>query len=121
MDYSTNTPLDKQSLPYSTAVLVLGILSIISCFCYGLLGIILGVTALILASKSNKVYRSNPSNYSDVSYKNMKAGKVCAIVGLSLSAVYFIVFIGFITLISSAFINTPWMELVEQMDSFGTF
>ena len=67
----------QQNLPNSTGVLVLGILSIVFCFCYGLIGMVLGIIAIVLGNKANKLYNENPTTYSESSYKNMKAGKVC--------------------------------------------
>ena len=43
--------MNQQSLPNATAVLVLGILSLLTCICYGLPGIICGIIALILYAK----------------------------------------------------------------------
>ena len=37
----------QQPLPNSTAVLVLGILSIAICWCYGLFGVTMGIIALV--------------------------------------------------------------------------
>lgn len=85
-----------QEVPSSTAVLVLGIVSIVTCFCYGLPGIVTGIIALVLASKGKKLYNENPPAYNLVSYKNLKAGSVCAIVGLSLSALYLVVVVIYI-------------------------
>jgi hypothetical protein len=76
----------KQILPNSTATLVLGILSIVLCFCYGLVGLILGIIALAISSGPKKMYLENPSLYEG--YPNLKAGRVCAIIGVSLSATY---------------------------------
>lgn len=80
----------QQDVPNSTAVLVLGILSIVFCWCYGLPGVILGIIALVLAGKGEKLYKANPEFYKQGSYKNLNAGKICAIIGLSISALMFI-------------------------------
>ena len=53
----------KQKLPNATAVLVLGILSILTCCCYGVIGLILGIVALVLASRDMKLYFENPESY----------------------------------------------------------
>jgi hypothetical protein len=79
-----------QVTPNSTAVLVLGILSIVFCWCYGLLAVILGIVALVLASQGDKAYKVNPQFYTTSSYSNLKAGRVCAIIGLSLGALMII-------------------------------
>ena len=81
-----------KQLPNATAVLVLGILSIIGCFCYGLPGIIMGIIALVLHSSDKRLYQSDSSAYEN-SYKNSKAGFICAIVGLSLAALGIVVII----------------------------
>jgi hypothetical protein len=104
------TPLDNQFpssnsgnalLPNSTAVLVLGILSILGCFCYGILGIILGSIGLVLANKDLQLYNANPTQYSPPSYNNLKAGRICAIIGLALGSLYLLIIIGFVIIYGS--------------------
>ncbi len=77
-------------LPNSTAVLVLGIISIVACIFYGLPGLICGIIALSLHKKDKTIYASDPSSY-EASFKNSRAGYICAIIGTSLSAIYFVV------------------------------
>lgn len=72
------------ALPNATAVLVLGIVSILLCCCYGG-GLITSIIALILASKDTNRYVANPAMYTPGSYSNLKAGKICAIIALVLS------------------------------------
>lgn len=98
----------QQQLPNSTAVLVLGIISIVGCFCYGIVGLILGIIALVLAGKAKKLYDQNPGMYSEASFKNMKAGKVCGIIGLCLSAAYVVFFIVYIAIIGTVISGMPW-------------
>jgi hypothetical protein len=64
-------------LPNATAVLVLGILSIVIC---GFLGII----GLVMGNKDISLYKANPGIYSESSYSSLKAGRICSIVGLCL-------------------------------------
>ena len=45
--------MDQQKLPNATAVLVLGILSIVTCCCYGIPGIVAGIIGLVLYKKDN--------------------------------------------------------------------
>ncbi|MDI1234849.1 MAG: CCC motif membrane protein [bacterium] len=82
-----------QQLPNSTAVLVLGILSIVFCLCYGVVGLTLGIIGLVLANKSLKLYTSSPNLYTTTSYKNLAAGRVCAIIGTCLSSIYILIII----------------------------
>ncbi|MBL7887985.1 MAG: hypothetical protein JNL24_00440 [Bacteroidia bacterium] len=88
--------------------MVLGIISIVACFCYGIIGIILGIIALVLASKANTLYQQNPGMYTEASFKNLKAGKVCAIIGLCLSALYLIFIIVYIVILGAVFSSMPW-------------
>ena len=104
----------QQNLPNSTGVLVLGILSIVFCFCYGLVGMVLGIIAIVLGNKANKLYNENPKTYSESSYKNMKAGKVCGIIGLCLSSLYLIVIIIYISIVGAALTAMPWAEMMNQ-------
>jgi len=108
-----NQGMNNQQLPNSTTVLVLGILSIVFCFCYGVLGIAFGIIALVLANKDNKLYQVSSSSYTESSYKNMKAGKVCAIVGLSLSSLYIIMVVIYLTIFGAAF-SAIFIEALEQ-------
>lgn len=105
-------PVVQQTLPNSTAVLVLGILSIAVCWCYGLFGIAMGIIALVLSGKAKALYASNPELYTIGSYKNMNAGRVCAIIGTVLSSLYLAVVIIYLLIIGAAlstvFTQMPW-------------
>ncbi len=80
--------MEQQKLPNSTLILVFGILSIVTCCCYGFIGLILGIVALVLANKATQVYAENPEAYTGLS--NVKTGKILAIIGIILSALYLI-------------------------------
>jgi hypothetical protein len=97
----------QASLPNATAVLVLGIFSIIGCFCYGILGLIAGIITIVLANKDLALYRANPNNYTVGSYKNVNAGRTCAIIGLSLSAIYLLLVIILLITVGTAFLSNP--------------
>jgi len=86
------------ALPNATAVLVLGILSIVTCWLYGIPGIIMGIIAIVLHKKNKTLYLSNKTKY-EQSFKNSKAGFICGIIGLCLSVlmiIYFIVVVLFV-------------------------
>lgn len=86
----------QQTLPNATLVLVLGILSIVTCCCYGVIGLILAIIALILSKKDRVLYEMNMSAYTESSFKNLSAGRVCAIIGLILNILYLLISIAFI-------------------------
>ena len=105
-------PNQQQSLPNATAVLVLGIISIVGCFCYGIVGMICSIIALVLAKKDSVSYALNPQLYSSSSYSNLKAGRVCAIIGIILSSLYLALIIIVIAVIGIAGLSHPeqWMR-----------
>lgn len=81
----------NETLPNASAVLTLGILSLVLfCCCGGFIGLILSIIALVLANKSIQLYEANPHNYSLVSYNNIKNGRLCAIIGLVLNGLMII-------------------------------
>ncbi len=88
-------------LPYSAGVLVMGIISIALCSCFGIVGITLGIISIVLGNKANKLYKESPEKYTIESYKNNRAGYICAIIGLSLSSLYLLSFIIYILFIST--------------------
>lgn len=104
---SNQNYLNFQSpLPNATAVLVLGILSIIGCFCYGS-GLIMGIIALVLARKDMRLYSANPDSYAPSSLSNIKAGRICAIIGTIISAIYLVMIIIFVVLFGAAYFSDP--------------
>lgn len=104
----------QEPVPNSVGVLVMGIISIVTCWCYGLVGITLGIIALVLASKAKKLYAETPEKYTEASYKNLKAGRVCAIIGTSLSGLYLLIIFVYILILGTAFTTAfstlPWQN-----------
>jgi hypothetical protein len=88
-------------LPNATAVLVLGIISIALCWCYGVISLTCGIVALVLANKSLAIYKTNPATFSIASYKNLKAGRICAIIGLILGGLYILFIIIYFVIVGS--------------------
>ena len=82
--------------------MVLGILSIVTCFCYGIIGVILGIIALVIAKKDLQLYRENPEVYDG--YSNLNTGRICAIIGVSIGSVVLVIFIIYLTFIASVMI-----------------
>ncbi|HEY0732132.1 MAG TPA: hypothetical protein VGD33_06920 [Chitinophagaceae bacterium] len=67
----------QRSLPNSTAIFVLGLLSLLICF-------ICGIAALIMAGNDERLYRQNPESYTSSSYDLLKAGRILSIISLCL-------------------------------------
>lgn len=83
----------QQNLPNATAALVLGIVAIPACCFYGIFGLVFGIIAWILGAGDVKKYQLNPSLYTESSYKNAKAGKICGMIATILSVLTILFFI----------------------------
>lgn len=75
-------------LPNATTVLVMGIISILGCCCYGIIGIVCGIIGLVLAKKDTALYQQNPTAYNN--YSNLNTGRILCIIGLVISSIAFI-------------------------------
>ena len=107
----------REQVPNATAVLVMGILSIVFCWCWGVIGLILGIIGLILGSKAKKIYREDPDRFSISSYKNLNAGFICSLIGTILSGLYILVVV--ISLIFGLAIGTSLMEILPWDEIFS--
>jgi len=96
----------QQPLDNATTVLVLGICSIAICG----LGPILGIIALILANGARKQYEANPVAYTASSWSNVKAGKICAIIGIILWVAIILVYVAYMI-----YVYYMVMTLTNQM------
>lgn len=108
---------NKQILPNSTAVLVLGIISIVGVLCtQGILGIVLGIIGLVLAGAPMKMYKDHPELYTESSVKNLKAGRICSIIGVSLGGALLLVVIMLVImgLAGGFFALLPFLENLDM-------
>jgi len=88
----SDNPFSQQNLPNANTILILGILSIVFCWWHlvSFVGIVLGVITLVLSMKEMDLYRAAPQKYTVSSLNNVRTGRTCAIVGLIISVVVFI-------------------------------
>ncbi|MDO9374979.1 MAG: CCC motif membrane protein [Bacteroidota bacterium] len=91
----------QQNLPNATTVLVLGIISIVGSFCYGIVGLVCGIVGLILANRDKKLYLETPDLYSPSSFSTSSAGRVCSIIGIVLSCLVIVIMVVYIAIIGS--------------------
>jgi hypothetical protein len=96
--------MEQRKLPNATAVLVLGILSILGC-CFYAIGIVFSIIALVMAKKDMALYALNPEMYDN--YSNLKTGRILAIIGLVINIIGIITTIAFIAFFGWAVINDP--------------
>lgn len=107
--------MEKQTLPNSTLILVFGIISIVTCCCYGILGLIFGIVALVLAKQAKQTYLAEPELYTG--YNNVKTGKILAIIGIILSSLNLILNIVLISIYGwdgLQEMSQEWMRVYEE-------
>ncbi|MES2556913.1 MAG: hypothetical protein V4604_12225 [Bacteroidota bacterium] len=84
-----NTPTRREKIPGAGGVLAMGILSIV--FCMGFLGPIMGIITLATSGKKVYMYHEDPDRYDESSFKQLKAGRICGVIGLSLTGLVLII------------------------------
>ena len=93
-DFQNQTQKNEFNLPVpnSNAILTLGILSIITCCCCnGIIGIILSIIAIVLAAKSKREFNRNSDMYDERTLGKVNAGRTCAIIGLTVGLLMFVI------------------------------
>ncbi|MCE5277947.1 MAG: GYF domain-containing protein [Planctomycetaceae bacterium] len=77
--------MGERNSGYAVASLVLGILAIPTCLCYGLPGVICGILAVVFSSMAQRQIEAGGVSASSAGLA--KAGKICGWIGLGLSLV----------------------------------
>lgn len=112
---SPQQPMMQKPLPNGTAVLVLGICSIVgACLLGGIPGLTCGIIALVLAGKDRAKLREGAAQWTEGSAKNLNAGRVCAIIGTALSGLMLVFVIIWVAILGSAFSMLPWREMMNN-------
>lgn len=118
--YSGNPFQRKEELPNATASLVLGILAVvfttILCFCYGsLIGLVLSIVGMVLASGGEKKYNDEPGRYDEQSYQRNRVGKILNLIALVISGLMNLFGIVFIILAITDALPESWEGLDNNM------
>ena len=103
--------MQPEKLPNALAVLILGIVSLPLCCCWGI-GAITGGIGLYLAKKDNALYAENPQGYTN--YSLLKTGRILCIIGIVLSVITFITNIIFTSMFTETEILDWQQRLLEQ-------
>ena len=85
--HSPGQHVDTRPQGYAITALVLGILAIVGCFCYGLPGLVFGVPAIVFGRLAQKDDNQGGDGLA-------LAGLICGIVGTSLGTLYALLMIG---------------------------
>ena len=107
--------MEKQTLPNSTLILIFGILSIVTCCCWGILGLIFGVVALVMAKTAKQQYITEPDLYTG--YNNVKTGRILAIIGIILSVLYLVLNLVLIAMYGWEGMQEMLMESMEVYEN----
>ena len=123
MEAQENTPVSPAvgvPVPNSQGILILGIFSLVTSFCcggIGVVGLVLGIIAVSMSSKATQIYEQNPKAYTESSYKNINAGKICGIIGICLNGLMIVVGIIYLVVIGAGlatlFSTFPWENLIN--------
>lgn len=92
IDQLETTPQSVQKLKGSGGALATGILSLV--FFSGIIGIILAIATLSSTKRLLREYNANPAAYTLSSYKQANAGRICAIISLSLLGLLLLILVG---------------------------
>ncbi len=96
-------PNQKIMLPNATAVLILGICSIVfSC----MFGVILGIIGIVLSGKGIKMHKANPDLYDG--WGQLNAGYIMSIIGTCLGALGLIYWIVWGLILGTASYGVWW-------------
>jgi len=96
--------MESQKLPNATAVLIMGILSLLGC-CFYFSGLVFGIIGLVLAKKDLQMYRAQPDAYSN--YQSLNVGRILSIIGVVINALFILAFLAFIVKFGTEVIGNP--------------
>ena len=109
--------MENNKLPNANIVLILGILSVITCICYGIFGIVFGVIALVLAQKDMKLDRNNDIVYTN--YQTVNIGRVLAIIGIVLGILFIIMIIWVVSIVGMDALQDQDLMKERMQEYFG--
>lgn len=89
--WKNQNQIKRNELSTATAALICGILSIGGGLCYGIGGLVMGIVTLGVSSKDNQLLKADPEKYSDAG--NLRAGRICAKIGISLFVIWLLIVI----------------------------
>ena len=107
-------------IPNSQGILILGIFALVTTFCcggIGFVGVVLGIIAVVMSSKAEQMYAENPAAYTETSYKNVNAGRICGIIGIVVNGVMILAGIIYLIVIGAGlttfFSTFPWENVIN--------
>lgn len=96
------------NVPFAVPALVLGIIGVALCWCYGI-GLIPSIIALVFGVKSRKTFATNPGQYQGGGMAT--AGFVLGIVGVVANVLFILLYI---FIFGTIFSNPNWMYMYRR-------
>ena len=110
----------KIPVPNSQNILILGIFSLVTTICcggIGFVGLVLGIIAVVMSPKAEQIYAENPASYTETSYKNVNAGRICGIIGIVVNGVLILAGIIYLLVVgvglTAFFSSFPWENVIN--------
>lgn len=111
--FATNTghsaPPMKEDLPNAQSSMIMGIISLVSVVVLcgsGVVGLILGIIAMVQAKKNEEMIAAEPDRWTESSKSNLKTGKITGLIGVivnGLGVIFWIIyFIAIAAVVASA-------------------
>ncbi len=111
----------ENKLPADPTALILGIIGLIfglvGCCCYGITAIIplgLSIVGLVMANKSLKLYRANPSEFSESSRSNVSIGRILNIISIVVNSLFLVVIILMIVFVGVAGVQGAFDSIKDK-------
>ncbi len=96
--------MEQQKLPNAVLALVLSIISLPLCLCYGF-GVVLAIVAVVLAAMALKKYKADPEAYTGKG--QAQAGLIIGIASIVINLVYLGIVIWVISLVGFENLQNP--------------
>lgn len=109
--------MEQQKLPNATIVLILGIVSIVGCCCYGLPGLICGIIGVVLYNKDKVLYQQKPQLYSN--FSNLNTGRILCIIGIIFSILFLLYIVFIISIVGLDSLSDPEIMRERLEEAFG--
>jgi M penetrans paralogue family 26 len=78
--------MENKKLQKATLTIIFGLLSIMTCWFFGIVGLIFGIAALVISKKDLALLKENPKLYSNAS--NLIIGRILAVIGITISTIF---------------------------------
>jgi uncharacterized membrane protein len=112
----------KQPLPSAQSAYILGILAIVFALVTTLVGLILGIIAVLEGNRAIKIYEAEPQQYSTKDYENAKTGKLLGWISIGISSfiilLVILIVVVFLAILPQIVKNTETITMIYGIVNF---